>query len=175
MIGAFDGGFKCQAVQSGIFFQFKHLDLNQSSIIFYQYQQKTAMLKYLAIYTAVFLTMFIIDMVWLGIVAKSTYANAMGALLRADPNLWAAAAFYLLFPVGLLMFAVLPQADSPVWKAALMGALFGFFAYSTYDLTNLAVIKDWPLGLTFIDMAWGTMVSGMSAAVGKLALDWLNK
>ena len=118
------------------------------------------MLKYLGTYTVIFLTMFIIDMVWLGIIAKSTYANAMGSLLTPSPNLWAAAAFYLLFPLGLLIFAVLPHAESPVWKAALMGALFGFFAYSTYDLTNLAVIKDWPLGLTFIDMAWGTLVSG---------------
>ena len=132
------------------------------------------MLKYLGTYLAIFLTMFVIDMVWLGVIAKSTYANAMGPLLSPDPNLWAAAAFYLMFPVGLLIFAVLPQADSPVWKAALMGALFGFFAYSTYDLTNLAVIKDWPLGLTFIDMAWGTLVSSIAAAAGKLAFDYLN-
>jgi uncharacterized membrane protein len=133
------------------------------------------MLKLLTVYAAVFFTMFIIDMVWLGVVAKSTYANAMGPLLSPNPNLWAAAAFYLMFPVGLLVFAVLPQADSPVWKAALMGALFGFFAYSTYDLTNLAVVKDWPVGLTFIDMAWGTLVSGVAASVGKLALDYLNR
>lgn len=133
------------------------------------------MLTSFATYIAIFLTMFIIDMIWLGVVAKATYANAMGSLLSPSPNLWAAAAFYLLFPVGLLIFAVLPQADSPVWKAALMGALFGFFAYSTYDLTNLAVIKDWPLGLTFIDMAWGTLVSGVAATAGKLALDYFNK
>ena len=119
--------------------------------------------------------MLVIDAIWLGVIAKSMYANAMGGLMSPNPNLWAAAAFYLMFPLGLLIFAVLPQADSPVWKAALMGALFGFFAYSTYDLTNLAVIKDWPVGLTFIDMAWGTMVSGIAAAVGKLALDYLNK
>ena len=56
-----------------------------------------------------------------------------------------------------------------------MGALFGFFAYSTYDLTNLAVVKNWPLGLTFIDMAWGTTVSAIAAAAGKLALNYLNK
>lgn len=130
---------------------------------------------YLTSYAAVFATMFIIDMIWLGVVAKSTYANAMGPLLSTSPNLWAAAAFYLMFPVGLLIFAVLPQANSPVWKAALMGALFGFFAYSTYDLTNLAVVKDWPLGLTFIDMAWGTLVSAAAATSGKLALDYLNR
>ena len=133
------------------------------------------MLKYAGTYLAVFLTMVIIDMIWLGVIAKSMYADAMGTLMNPSPNLWAAAAFYLFFPLGLLIFAVLPQADSPLWKAALMGAMFGFFAYATYDLTNLAVIRDWPLGLTFIDMAWGTMVSGIAAGAGRLALDYLNK
>ena len=133
------------------------------------------MMKYVGVYLAIFLTMFVIDMVWLGVLAKSTYADAMGPLLSPNPNLWAAAAFYLMFPAGLLIFAVLPQADSPLLKVALMGALFGFFAYSTYDLTNLAVIKDWPLGLTFIDIAWGTLVSGLAATTGKLALNYLNK
>ena len=133
------------------------------------------MLKYLGTFAAIFFTMFIIDMIWLGVIAKSTYANAMGPLLSPNPNLWAAGAFYLMFPLGLLIFAVSPQAGSPVFKAALMGALFGFFAYATYDLTNLAVIKDWPLGLTFIDMAWGTLVSGVAATVGKVTLDYLNK
>ena len=133
------------------------------------------MMQYLSQYLVVFLTMLVIDGIWLGVVAKSMYADAMGSLMSPNPNLWAAAAFYLLFPVGLVIFAVLPQADSPVWKAALMGALFGFFAYSTYDLTNLAVIKDWPVGLTFIDMAWGTVVSGIAAAAGRLTLDYLNK
>ena len=133
------------------------------------------MMKYFGTYGAIFLTMFVIDMLWLGVIARSLYANAMGSLMSPSPNLWAAGAFYLMFPLGLLIFAVLPHADSPVWKAALMGALFGFFAYATYDLTNLAVIKDWPLGLTFIDMAWGTMVSGIAATMGKLALDYLNK
>lgn len=130
------------------------------------------MLKLLATYTAIFVTMFVIDMLWLGVIAKSIYANAMGSLLSPNPNLWAAAAFYLLFPVGLLIFAVLPQAGSSVWKAAFMGALFGFFAYATYDLTNLAVVRDWPLGLTFIDMAWGTLASSTAAAAGKLALQY---
>lgn len=133
------------------------------------------MMKYAGVYLAIFLTMFVVDMIWLGVIAKSTYADAMGPLLSPNPNLWAAAAFYLLFPVGLLIFAVLPQTGSPVLKAALMGALFGFFAYSTYDLTNLAVVKGWPLGLTFIDIAWGTLVSGIAATSGKLTLDYFNQ
>jgi len=133
------------------------------------------MMKYAGVYLAIFLTMFVVDMIWLGVIAKSTYAEAMGPLLSPNPNLWAAAAFYLLFPFGLVIFAVLPQTGSPVLKAALMGALFGFFAYSTYDLTNLAVVKGWPLGLTFIDIAWGTLVSGIAATAGKLTLDYFNQ
>ena len=133
------------------------------------------MMKYSGVYLAVFLTMFVIDMLWLGVIAKSTYAEAMGPLLSPNPNLWSAAAFYLMFPVGLLVFAVLPGETSSVLKVATMGALFGFFAYATYDLTNLAVIKNWPVGLTFLDMAWGTLVSGVSASVGKLTLDYFNR
>ena len=133
------------------------------------------MMKYAGIFLAVFLTMFLIDMIWLGVIAKSTYADAMGPLLNPSPNLWAAASFYLMFPAGLLIFAVLPGEANSVLKVAGMGALFGFFAYATYDLTNLAVIKNWPLGLTFLDMAWGTLVSGVSASVGKVTLDYLNR
>ena len=133
------------------------------------------MIKYAGVYLAVFITMFVIDMLWLGVIAKSTYANAMGPLLSPSPNLWAAAAFYLMFPAGLLMFAVLPGETSSVMKVAGMGALFGFFAYATYDLTNLAVIKNWPVGLTFLDLGWGTLVSGVSASVGKVTLDYFNR
>ena len=97
------------------------------------------MMKYVGVYLAIFLTMFIIDMVWLRVIAVGWYAQGMGSLLTESPNLWAAAAFYLMFPLGLLIFAVLPGETSVVLKVAGMGALFGFFAYATYDLTNLAV------------------------------------
>ena len=133
------------------------------------------MFKYAGIYLAIFLAMFIIDMIWLRVIAVGWYTEGMGPLLTDSPNLFAAAAFYLMFPVGLLIFAVLPGESSSVLKVAGMGALFGLFAYSTYDLTNLAVIKNWPVGLTFLDMAWGTLVSGVSASVGKLTLDYFNR
>ena len=133
------------------------------------------MLKYFGVYAAVFASMVVIDMIWLRLIAVQWYADGMGPLLSNSPNLWAAAAFYLLFPVGLLIFAVFPSEDMSVIKAVVMGALFGFFAYATYDLTALAVIKDWPVGLTFLDMAWGTLVSGVSAGAGKLTLDYLNR
>ncbi len=133
------------------------------------------MLKSAGVYLAVFVAMLVVDMVWLRLVAVQWYAEGMGPLLTNSPNLWAAAAFYLIFPAGLLIFAVFPSADAPLVKAVTMGALFGFFAYATYDLTALAVIKGWPVGLTFLDMAWGTIVSGVSAGAGKLALDHLNQ
>ena len=132
------------------------------------------MLKYFGVYAAVFVSMVVIDMIWLRLIAVQWYADSMGPLLSNSPNLGAAAAFYLLFPVGLLIFSVFPSEDTSVIKAVIMGALFGFFAYATYDLTALAVIKGWPVGLTFLDMAWGTLVSGVSAGAGKLTLDYFN-
>jgi uncharacterized membrane protein len=110
---------------------------------------------------------FAVDMFWLGIVAKDFYRTQMGALLRTD-FLWSAAIlFYLLFLVGALYFAVLPAVHSGEWTRALMlGALFGFFTYMTYDLTNLATLKDWPLTLTIVDTLWGTTLSAIVATAG---------
>ena len=134
------------------------------------------MLKYVGVYLAVFLTLFLVDLLWLRVIAESWYQEGMGELLSESPNLLAAAAFYLLFPVGLMIFAVLPgAAQTSLLKVVGMGALFGFFAYATYDLTNLAVIKHWPLGLSILDMAWGSVVSGVACAAGKLSLNYINR
>ena len=89
-----------------------------------------------------------------------------------SPKLWAAVLFNLLYPAGLVVFTVLSNALHPVVSSGLLGALlagapFGFFVYATYDLTNLATLKDWPVSLAFIDIAWGTAISGVAAAVGK--------
>ena len=134
------------------------------------------MLKYAGVYLAVFLTMFLIDMIWLRVIAVTWYQQGMSEHLAETPNLLAAALFYLMFPVALMVFAILPaDSGSAVLKVAGMGALFGFFAYATYDLTNLAVLKNWPLGLSILDMAWGTLVSGVSTCIGKLTFDYLNR
>ncbi len=134
------------------------------------------MLKYLGVYAVVLLAFVVIDMIWLRVIAVSWYQQGMGSLLTDSPNLVAAAAFYLLFPVGLMVFGVLPEEGAVgLWKAVGMGALFGFFAYATYDLTNLAVIKNWPAGLSVLDMAWGSLLSGVSAGAGKWTLDYLNR
>lgn len=93
--------------------------------------------------------------------------------MAPGPNWAAAATFYLLYPIGLVIFAVLPSGGD--WLRALaLGALFGLFCYGTYDLTNLAILKDWPLGLTFIDLAWGAVVSAAGALAGALVLRWLE-
>ena len=132
----------------------------------------STMSKYLAAYGVTAVVMIAIDLVWLGLIAKPLYQSGIGHLMADKPNVPIALVFYLLYALGLMVFAITPEQSAPGWSRALMvGALFGFFAYATYDLTNLSTLKDWPLGLSLMDMAWGTLVSGVSAAAGKLALD----
>jgi uncharacterized membrane protein len=101
-------------------------------------------------------------MLWIGLIAKGLYFKTIPGL-SAQPNWLAAIIFYLLYIVGILIFVVLPNLEKGWGQAFLYGALFGFFAYSTYDLTNYAVMKSWPLSITIIDMAWGTALTGLVA------------
>jgi uncharacterized membrane protein len=133
------------------------------------------MTRLLATYAATFATMLIIDMLWLGVIARPLYQAGIGHLMADKPNLPVAGLFYLLYPIGLVVFAVLPQAANSGWAAAAgMAALFGFFAYATYDLTNLATLRDWPWTLAALDLAWGTAVSAAAATAGKLVFDRLS-
>ena len=128
--------------------------------------------KYVATYAATFVVMVALDMIWLGVVAKSFYQEGIGHLMAGKPVVLVAVAFYILYAIGLVFFAVVAtESASGYAKTALYGALFGFFAYATYDLTNLATLKNWPVGLALLDMAWGTVVSAVSAVAGKAALD----
>ncbi len=103
---------------------------------------------------------FAIDMVWLGLVAKNFYAGQIGHLMRADINWVAAIVFYLIFIAGLVVFVVAPAVEKGSWTHALLfGALFGLVCYATYDLTNLAVTKDWPLLVTVVDLVWGAVLA----------------
>ncbi|MBM3296631.1 MAG: DUF2177 family protein [Candidatus Aminicenantes bacterium] len=118
---------------------------------------------------------FLIDMVWLGLVARGFYRRHLGALLSPRVNWAAAALFYLLFIVGLIVFAVRPAlAQGAPLRALLLGALFGLICYATYDLTNLATLKDWPLVVTVVDLAWGAVLGGsvsfLSAFLGRFLL-----
>jgi uncharacterized membrane protein len=133
------------------------------------------MLKLLGVYVVVTVTMLVLDMVWLRGIATAWYEEGIGHLMAPQPNLMAAGVFYLLYPLGLVIFGVLPNDDSTLLRAIAMGALFGFFAYATYDLTNLATLRDWSLKLTLIDMTWGTLVSGLSVGAGKLCMDALRR
>jgi uncharacterized membrane protein len=107
---------------------------------------------------------FVIDMIWLGVVAKDFYQQQLGYIM--GPVNWTAAiVFYLVYIVGILLFAVYPSLqEGSIMKALLFGALFGFFTYATYDFTNLATVKDWPLLVTVVDVMWGTFL-GSSVAV----------
>ena len=129
------------------------------------------MSRFLAAYAATMITVLAIDLLWIGVIAKPLYQAGIGHLMAAQPNLVAALLFYLLFPLGLMLFAVLPGAGGAWGRTVATGALFGFFAYATYDLTNLATLKDWPLSLSLIDIAWGSLVSALASAAGKGALD----
>jgi uncharacterized membrane protein len=102
-----------------------------------------------------------IDMAWLGLVAKNFYAKRIGFLMKTDINWTAAILFYLLFIIGLVLFVIMPAVGKGSWVHALLfGALFGLIAYATYDLTNLATLKDWPLLVTVVDLAWGAVLAG---------------
>ena len=114
---------------------------------------------------------FIIDMIWLGVIAKGFYRKALESLITPNINWIAAIIFYLFFLVGVLIFALLPGMErrSLVYTIA-MAALFGFIAYATYDLTNLATIRDWPLMLTIVDMIWGSFLSASTATLTYLIM-----
>jgi uncharacterized membrane protein len=137
--------------------------MNQLSLIFY-----------IKLYLLTLVAFFAIDMVWLGLVARGFYRQHLGYLLAPNPNWAAAILFYLLFVAGLLIFAVLPglQAGS-LSKALLLGALLGLLTYATYDLTNMATIKDWPLIVTIVDMAWGVVLASLVTCAGFLIGRWL--
>lgn len=110
-----------------------------------------------------------IDMVWLIIISKKFYAQHLGYLMKTNVNFVAAGLFYLLFVVGLVVFSVSPALEKNSWlQALLLGALLGLISYATYDLTNLATIKDWPLVVTIVDIIWGTVLGALVSLVSYL-------
>lgn len=124
------------------------------------------MLKMLMAYVAVLVPFVALDAVWLWVMGSSLYKPTLGDILRAQPNLWPAAVFYGLYPVGLLVFAVWPALhDGQLSRAIVLGLLFGLFTYATYDLTNHATLRNWTTTLTVVDVAWGSVLAATSAAV----------
>jgi uncharacterized membrane protein len=118
---------------------------------------------------------FAIDMAWLGFIAKNMYRKYLGSFLSDTVNWTAAIIFYLLFIVGIFYFAILPAVEkNSLTKAVLSGTLFGFFTYATYDLTNLATMKNWPLPIVFIDIAWGAVLTGLVSTAGYFIVKWVS-
>lgn len=123
--------------------------------------------KLLICYVLTFAVFFILDMAWLGFIAKDIYKKYLGGFLSEQVNWTAAIIFYLLFVVGVFFFAILPSVEkNSLTSAIMLGALFGFFTYATYDLTNLATLKNWPLNIVFIDILWGSLLTGMVSTAG---------
>jgi len=124
-------------------------------------------MSWLLIYIAVIGTILIIDAIWLGVIAKKFYADQLGDLMRDDVKALPAVLFYLLFAAGLVILAVRPMdADVGILESSIYGALLGFIAYGTYNMTNYATLKDWPIKMTAIDWPWGSLLSGLAAGVG---------
>jgi len=128
-------------------------------------------MKFLVHYVIVLLVFFAVDLVWLGIIAKDLYAKLLGHLMAKSVNWPAAMIFYLIFILGLVIFVIQPTlADGHVIKGLGMAALFGLVTYATYDLTNLATLRDWPILITIIDLAWGTTLSTLVTLISVLIL-----
>ena len=117
---------------------------------------------------------FAVDMTWLGFIAKDLYKKYLGNFLSDKVNWPAAIIFYLLFIIGIFYFAILPAVEkNSLTKAIIAGALFGFFTYATYDLTNLATLKNWPLPIVFIDIIWGSVLTGIVSTAGYYIVKWV--
>jgi uncharacterized membrane protein len=117
-------------------------------------------------YLAALVTMVAGDMVWLGLMAPRYYRPTLGDIMISGVNLPPAIAFYALYPIGLVVFAVSPALKAGSTGTALLyGALFGFFTYATYDLSNQATLRNWTMQLTTIDVAWGTVLAAGVSAV----------
>jgi len=134
-----------------------------------------SILKLFLSYLLTTLVFFAIDLLWLGMIAKNLYRQYLGSFLSDQVNWTAAIIFYLLFIIGIFVFAILPAVEKQsILKAIVLGALFGFFTYATYDLTNLATLKNWPLTIVFIDIAWGAMLTALVSAAGYTIVRWMN-
>jgi len=129
---------------------------------------------YIKLYALTVPVFFIFDLIWLGVLAKGFYQKNLNALLSPKVNWPAAIIFYLIFIAGILIFAVIPAVVKDSWRhAVLWGALFGFFTYMTYEFTNLALLKNWPLNIVFVDILWGVVLCTAVATISFFIARWL--
>ncbi len=120
----------------------------------------------LKVYLITVVVFFLVDIVWLGFISKNLYKEYLGHLMAPKVNWTAAIIFYLLFIAGLVFFVINPALDKDSLKhAILIGGFFGLITYSTYDLTNLSTLKDWPINITIIDIIWGTILNAATSGI----------
>lgn len=127
---------------------------------------KMGLLNIFSVYMIIATVFFLIDLIWLGVVAKGFYAKHLGHMLREQVNWSAAVAFYLVYIAGIQIFVVGPalKGSWSMMHTALLGGVLGFFAYCTFDLTALALFKHWPVRVAVVDIAWGTLLTAATAA-----------
>ncbi len=132
-------------------------------------------IKYILAYSLTAIVFFAVDILWLGFLAKDIYNKYLGDLMADKVNWTAAIIFYLIFIIGISVFAIYPAVDkNSVGQAILLGALFGFFTYATYDLTNLATLKGWPLNIVLIDITWGIVLTAIVSTAGFYITKWIQ-
>jgi uncharacterized membrane protein len=132
------------------------------------------MFFYLKLYGLTIPIFFIVDLLWLGVIARRFYRQKLGFILSDKVNWAAAIIFYLIYIAGILFFAVRPAVASNSWRdAVILGSLYGFFTYATYDLTNLATIKEWPLVIVVVDILWGVCLCTLVAYLSFMISRWL--
>lgn len=123
-------------------------------------------MTFFKLYLVSLVVFFTIDLFWLGIIAKNLYREQIGFLMSAEIRWGPAILFYALYIAGLVVFAILPAINEENWVSALMyGGFFGLVCYATYDLTNLATLKGWPIKIVLYDLLWGTFISGITSLI----------
>lgn len=125
-------------------------------------------------FLATFIPLAILDGIWLTLIAKSFYSAKIGHLMAAQPTWWAALLFYPLYALGLAYFIVTPNKGASLITVFLIGAFFGIVAYATYDLTNQATLKNWPIAVTIVDILWGGIVSGLASGAAVAILKYFS-
>lgn len=123
-------------------------------------------MQFLKVYALTLVIFFLVDIVWLGVISKKLYKEYLGHLMAPNVNWAAALVFYFLFIAGLVFFVIMPAIEKgDLMYAITLGAFFGLITYGTYDLTNLATLKDWPLNITIIDLVWGTFLNAATSGI----------
>ena len=126
---------------------------------------------WLAYFAVTFVVFMGIDLIWLGFVAKNIYSKYLGYLMAPQVNWLAALVFYVIFIIGVLYFVIAPSlVDRDFTQLVIRAMLFGFMTYATYDLTNLATVRDWPITITIIDLIWGTTLSTSVSLISYLII-----